>query len=137
MDLVIMRRNQIRVFIPGEGLTVWSLGILLYDMLCGDIPFETDTEILEGRLVWWEELGLSSLAKDLITRCLARDQADRLSLAQVLAHPWLKEGPPLISKMNEGIRRNKRSFNLLNLDTLSSSCSSTISSSPTLSDMSL
>ena len=111
----------------GEALTVWSLGILLYDMLCGDIPFETDTEILEGRLVWWEELGLSSLAKDLITRCLARDQADRLSLAQVLAHPWLKEGPPLISKMNEGIRRNKRSFNLLNLDTLSSSSSSSSS----------
>jgi len=111
----------------GEALTVWSLGILLYDMLCGDIPFETDTEILEGRLVWWEELGLSSLAKDLISRCLTRDQAHRFNLAQVLAHPWLKEGPPMISKMNEGIRRNKRSFNLLNLDTLSSSSSSSSS----------
>ena len=121
----------------GEALTVWSLGILLYDMLCGDIPFETDTEILEGRLVWWEELGLSSIAKDLITKCLARDQAARISLVQVLAHPWLQDGAPTMSKMNEGIRRNKRSFNLLNLDNLSSSCSSTISSSPTLSDMSL
>ena len=121
----------------GEALTVWSLGILLYDMLCGDIPFETDTEILEGRLAWWEELGLSSIAKDLITKCLARDQAARISLVQVLAHPWLQDGAPTMSKMNEGIRRNKRSFNLLNLDNLSSSCSSTISSSPTLSDMSL
>ena len=111
----------------GEALTVWSLGILLYDMLCGDIPFETDTEILEGRLVWWEELGLSSLAKELITKCLARDQAVRLSLDQVLAHPWLKDGAPVMSKMNEGIRRNKRSFNLLNLDTLSSSSSSSSS----------
>ena len=102
-------------------------------MLCGDIPFETDTEILGGRLIWWEELGLSSLAKDLISKCLARDQALRISLVEVLAHPWIKDQAPF-SKMNEGIRRNKRSFNLLNLDTLSSS---SISSSPTFSDMSL
>ena len=110
----------------GEALTVWSLGILLYDMLCGDIPFETDTEILGGRLIWWEELGLSSLAKDLISKCLARDQALRISLVEVLAHPWIKDQAPF-SKMNEGIRRNKRSFNLLNLDTLSSSSSSSSS----------
>ena len=73
-----------------EALTVWSLGILLYDMVCGDIPFESDHEISTARLVWFKQLSLSNQVKDLISGCLTLDPAKRLTLDEVQDHPWLR-----------------------------------------------
>ena len=74
-----------------EGLTVWSLGILLYVMLCGDIPFNTDEEIMHGKLVWFDQLNLSDMVKCLIERCLAMEHVERMTLQQLRDHPWLAE----------------------------------------------
>jgi len=73
-----------------EALTVWSLGILLYDMVCGDIPFESDDEICAGRLVWFKQLNLSSQVKDLISGCLALQPGKRITLDQIQEHPWVR-----------------------------------------------
>jgi proto-oncogene serine/threonine-protein kinase Pim-1 len=97
-DRVFKEFRGTRVYSPPEwilsgeyqasGLTVWSLGILLYDMLCGDIPYTTDQQICDGRLVWHSQLNLSSAAMDLISQCLAVKHQHRISLDSILSHPW-------------------------------------------------
>ena len=77
-----------------DGLTVWSLGILLYNMLCGDIPYETDEQILKAALVWSSQLNLSQEAKNLIRLCLNPDPESRITLHQVLNHTWINANVP-------------------------------------------
>jgi len=74
----------------GRSATIWSLGILLFDMACGDIPFEKDDEICRAELYFRE--GVSHSLRNLIQSMLQVKPQHRISLEGILEHPWMREG---------------------------------------------
>ena len=71
----------------GDQLTVWSLGILLYDLVTGDIPFESDQAICSGRLHFPKHI--SPQCQHLIRSCLQVCPRDRILFQHVKNHPWV------------------------------------------------
>lgn len=67
--------------------TVWSLGILLYNMVVGDVPFEQDVQILSSDILIPKHL--SPELRDLISWCLSRDALERPSISDISYHPWM------------------------------------------------
>jgi calcium-dependent protein kinase len=84
-----------------EKCDIWSAGVILYILLCGDPPFNgpNDNEIYKkikqkkftfSNSIW---KNISDQAKDLITSMLC-DPEKRPTAEQVLAHSWIKDLAP-------------------------------------------
>uniref|UniRef100_A0A8C9L310 Serine/threonine-protein kinase n=1 Tax=Serinus canaria TaxID=9135 RepID=A0A8C9L310_SERCA len=72
----------------GRPATIWSLGILLHQMVCGKHPFR------RGQNISWDHQlslpqGLSQECQDLIRQCLSMLDTERPSLEELLCHPWI------------------------------------------------
>ncbi|KAL5109394.1 Serine/threonine-protein kinase pim-1 [Taenia crassiceps] len=73
----------------GKSAEIWTVGILLFDMINGDIPFMTDNEILSGTVQFRRTL-VSHEAMDLIHCCCRQDPRERPTLMEILLHPWMR-----------------------------------------------
>ncbi|XP_059423023.1 serine/threonine-protein kinase pim-2-like [Carassius carassius] len=68
--------------------TVWSLGILLFMMVCGHYPTEYDLDLISKRS--WTRPGLSQECCQMISSCLQSDPQQRIDLEKMQIHDWFK-----------------------------------------------
>ncbi|XP_030630658.1 serine/threonine-protein kinase pim-3-like [Chanos chanos] len=68
--------------------TVWSVGVTLFHLVCGFLPFTTREEIIQGQLHFSKQLSLECY--ELIRWCLSLNPEDRPTLEQIKLHPWIQ-----------------------------------------------
>ncbi|XP_032750473.1 aurora kinase C isoform X2 [Rattus rattus] len=78
-----------------ETVDLWCIGVLCYELLVGKPPFESSTSSETCRRICQVDFRFPSSmpagAQDLISKLLRHHPSARLSLAQVLKHPWVRK----------------------------------------------
>ncbi|KAM3723847.1 Serine/threonine-protein kinase [Dirofilaria immitis] len=75
-------------YMPSEA-TVWSLGIVLYVMVSGCLPFQNEIQICLGRFTIPKHI--SKDCENLLRQCLAVTPSRRPDLLEIFKHQWLNQ----------------------------------------------
>ena len=78
---------------------IWTLGVLLFELLAGYAPFtganqsELFINIKKLKINW--PIDFPPLAKNLVSKILKLNPNERLTIQEISNHPWFEKNPPL------------------------------------------
>ncbi|KAK6469113.1 serine/threonine-protein kinase SIK3-like [Huso huso] len=82
----------------GPKVDIWSLGVVLYVLVCGALPFDGSTlQNLRARVLSGKfriPFFMSTECEYLIRHMLVLDPSKRLTMEQICRHKWVKLGDP-------------------------------------------
>ncbi|KFP51212.1 Maternal embryonic leucine zipper kinase, partial [Cathartes aura] len=80
----------------GSEADIWSMGVLLYALLCGFLPFDDDNVMAVYRKIMGGKYSipkwLSPSSTLLLNQMLQVDPKKRITVKHLLSHPWLMQG---------------------------------------------
>lgn len=92
---VYLAPEMIKEIGHNEHLDIWCIGVLLFELLTGTVPFKgrdidsLNNNILSLKIVWPRDI--NNTAKNLISKILKTEPGERISLEDMLKHPFFKE----------------------------------------------
>lgn len=102
-----------------SAVDMWSLGVILYILLCGFPPFYDEnaaglySQIKRGEYdfpdPYWTDISAS--AKDLVSKLLEVNPEKRLSCDQLMQHPWIGGDEATDNDLGKGFRDRLSRFN--------------------------
>jgi serine/threonine protein kinase len=93
MSPEVLSRSNINA---GPAIDVWALGIMLYVMVLGELPFNGDSEdeiveeILKKKLKFNNTKPISSEIQDLLHKVLTKDAEKRITMFEIQNHAWME-----------------------------------------------
>ena len=70
------------------GVTVWQLGLILWEMVYGRSPFERKQAIIENKFTRFLDIEVTSSFRALVKSCLNPKPERRPTLEGILSHEW-------------------------------------------------